>query len=72
MARSTIKMKDGEQLTVQHQFGTVRRNLNDAAIRAADEKSGKVEAFAEFNTDEGRVGVNPSEVSIYREIKGSE
>ena len=69
MAQSVITMQSGNKVTVNHQFGTVRRNLNEAAQRIADDKTGKTEAFAEFNTDSGRVSFNPLLVETYAEIK---
>lgn len=65
MATCLVKTKSGDSITVNHQFGTVRRNLNAAALKQGDDPS----AFAEFNTDSGRVGVNPAEVESYSEVK---
>jgi len=71
MAQVTIKMRSGEEIVANHQFGTVRRSLNMAALRTPDDKTNSVAAFAEFNTDDGRRGVNPADVSSYAEIKNS-
>jgi hypothetical protein len=63
MATTQINLSGGGKHVVKHQFGTVRRLLNDAATRKANEKTGDVAAFAEFRTDQGqRILVNPESV----------
>ena len=71
MASCRIKLDDGETVNVSHQFGTVRRKLDLAATRAADDK-GQVTAFAEFHADTGRVLVNPDKVVTVAQVGSDE
>lgn len=70
MAQVRVLRTHGDPVVVNHQFGTVKRQLAAAELRVADE-DGKVEVFAHFNTDNGRVGINPRHVVDYTEIKNA-
>lgn len=67
MASTTqLKFKDGSEVVVHHQFGTVRRLLNESVAGEKTNKDGEKEpvgAFAEFHTEAGRVLVNPDAVA---------
>jgi len=72
MAVSELTLVNGSTVQVKHQFGTVRRLLNEAALRSADDK-GNVVAFAEFHTPEGqRRLVNPAHVIDAAQLKDAD
>lgn len=74
MAQTQLTFHDGNTATVNHSYGTVKRRLGDQLTKVIDGAEGLPEApmthdtFAEFLTDEGRLGINANYVVAFFQL----